>query len=338
MHSKFVAVLVLLVGLMAAPSTPATHPPSVADDDGFAFSLQATGDFAGNFEPCGCRIPAGGLPRRVGLAKAVLDATGGKAAVLQVDAGRLFAPDHGVGYVSVDDPKLKNEWTLRAADVAGIRAANAALYDLPYLTSQMEVDGYDARAKQYPILDRFISVNAVPASKSLRPFKPYVIEEVASERLGAKPLRVGFIGVTEMPKSGDRVGGYRILDPAKALAEHAKELRAKCDVLVVLAYMDKRSLQSMIEPAVPGVDVIVAANQFPPNKFEGDVDRPVYVFTANQAKGVDEVRFFAAAPGSPRPYGRLSMRHVVLDKGVPSEPAASAFTRDAVKAFRKLPE
>jgi hypothetical protein len=263
---------------------------------------------------------------------------GGKAAVLQVDAGRLFAPDSIPGAPLVDDPKVKNEWTLRAADLAGIRAANAALYDLPFLTSMMAVDGYEARARQYPILDRYVSVNAVPASKAVRAFKPYVIEEVASERLGAKPLRVGIIGVTELPKSGDRVGGYRILDPAKALAEHAKELRAKCDVLVVLAYMDKRAIQTTIEPAVPGVDFIVAAHQFPPNKFEGDVERPVYVFTANLAKGVDEVRFYPAAAGSAKPYGRLTMRHVQLDKGVPSEPAATAFTREAVKAFRKLPQ
>lgn len=255
-----------------------------------------------------------------------------------MDAGRLFAPDSIPGAPIVDDPKIKNEWTLRAADVAGIRAANAALYDLPFLTTMMSADGYDARVKQYPILDRFVSVNAVPVSKSVRPFKPYVIEEVASERLGGKPLRVGILGVTAMPKSGDRVGGYRILDPAKALAEHAKELRATCDILVVLAYMDKRALQRTIEPAAPGVDVIVAANQFPPNKFDGDVDRPVYVFTANQGKGVDEVRFFPAAPGAAKPFERVTLRHVQLDKGVPSEPAASAFTRDAVKAFRKLPQ
>jgi hypothetical protein len=50
MRSKLAAVLSLFVALVMAPSAPATP---VADDDGFAFSLQATGDFAGNFEPCG---------------------------------------------------------------------------------------------------------------------------------------------------------------------------------------------------------------------------------------------------------------------------------------------
>ena len=255
--------------------------------------------------------------------------------MLRVDAGRLFAPDAIPGAPIVDDPKVKHEWTLRAAEFAGLRAVNASVYDLPYLSGSMAVDGYEARAKQFPILERFVSVNAMPVSKSVRPFKPYVVEEISAERLGAKPLRVGIIGVTELPKSGDRVGAYRIVDPAKALAEHAKELRAKCDVLVVLAYMDRRELQTTVEPAVPGVDVIVAANQFAANKFEGDVDRPVYVFTANQGKGVDEVRLDPAGPGTQRPYGRLMLRHVVLDKRIPSEPAATAFTREAVKAFRK---
>lgn len=283
-------------------------------------------------------MPLGGLARRVGYAKSVETATGGKAAVLQVDAGRLFAPDQGAGAVSVDDPKLKNAWTLRAADLAGIRAANAAIYDLPYLTTMMAVDGYEKRVAEFPMLDRFVSVNAVPANKSLRPFKPYVIVEVAAVRLGAKPLRVGILGVTEMPKSGDRVGGYTILDPAKALAERARELVGKCDVLVVLAYMDRRALQTTIEPAVPGVDVVVAAHQFAPNKFEGDAERPVYVFTANQGKGVDEVRLYPAPAGAARPYGRITMRHVALNKDIPSEPAAQALVREAVKDFRKLPQ
>lgn len=251
-----------------------------------------------------------------------------------MDAGRLFASGTIPGAVIVDDAKLKNEWTLRAADVAAIRAANVAIYDLPFLTTVMAAKGFDARLAQYPILDRFVSANAVPADSSVRPFKPYVVEEVVSERLGAKPVRVGIIGVTELPKSGDRVGGYKVLDPAKALAERARELRPKCDVLVVLAYMDRRALAAL-EPMVPGVDVIVGAHQFAPNKFVGDAERPAYVYAANQAKGVDEVRFYPAQAGASVPYSRMTMRHVALDKGIPSEPETTAFVRDAIKAFRR---
>jgi hypothetical protein len=101
--------------------------------------------------------------------------------------------------------------------------------------------------------------------------------------------------------------------------------------------MDKRTVQSVVEPAVPGVDVVVAAHQFPPNKYAGDVDRPAYVFASNQARGVDEVRFYPAPPGVARPYGRLALRHVSLDRGIPSEPEATAFIRDAIKSFRRPP-
>lgn len=50
MRSKLLVVLFLFVALATPTSAPAA--PGV-DDDGFAFSLHATGDFAGNFEPCG---------------------------------------------------------------------------------------------------------------------------------------------------------------------------------------------------------------------------------------------------------------------------------------------
>jgi hypothetical protein len=49
MRSKLAAVLSLFVALASAPGAPAP----AAEDDGFALSIQATGDFTGNLEPCG---------------------------------------------------------------------------------------------------------------------------------------------------------------------------------------------------------------------------------------------------------------------------------------------
>src|SRR4051812_48635321 len=117
------AAIALAVASLA-PARAQTPKTTLADvtgaDDGYAISIEATGDFAGNFEPCGCKVPLGGLSRRAGYAKAVADQTGGKAAVVQVDAGRLFAGVPGPGYARVDDLKTKNEWVLRASDAINL--------------------------------------------------------------------------------------------------------------------------------------------------------------------------------------------------------------------------
>jgi hypothetical protein len=42
-----------LAAAVTAPSFARVPESAVGVDDGFALSLQATGDFTGNFEPCG---------------------------------------------------------------------------------------------------------------------------------------------------------------------------------------------------------------------------------------------------------------------------------------------
>jgi 2',3'-cyclic-nucleotide 2'-phosphodiesterase (5'-nucleotidase family) len=211
-------------------------------------------------------------------------------------------------------------------------------YDLAFLSTMMASKGYEARAKQFPALERMVSANVVPASDAVRAFKPYVVEEVQAERFGATPFRVGIIGVTDAPKGGATVSGYKLIDPATAVQQHYRALRETCDAVVVLAYMDRRALQA-IEPAVPGVDAFVAAHAFPVQRYDGDVETPAYVFAATQGKAVGELRFYplAAASGSKR-YGRLTMRTVSLDRDVPNAPIALQLTRDALKAFRRLPQ
>jgi 2',3'-cyclic-nucleotide 2'-phosphodiesterase (5'-nucleotidase family) len=280
-------------------------------------------------------VPLGGLARRAGYAKSVEAAAGGKAAVLQVDAGRFFAGEPPAGYARVDDLAIKNEWALKAADALAFGAINVTAYDLAFLSKVMEADGYDARLAAHTSLARLVSANVVPADAKHRAFRPYTIVEVASERFGAKPLRVGLLGVAEVPKTGADVAGYKVTDPFAAIKKYAAEVRAKSDVLVVLAYLDKTALRG-VEPAAGAVDVIVTAHQNPVEKFSGPVDAPATLVTANETKAVSELRLYpSTAPGTKR-VARLSVRYVMLTSDVPDDPAARTLTLDAVKAFRKL--
>lgn len=323
-----------VVAALAVPNRVGAEGPAAGTDDGFGLAIHATGDFVGSFEPCGCKVPIGGYPRRAGYADMVAALTGGEATVVQVDAGRMLAPEQGLGYVSVDDTKLKNEWVLRAAAAIDMAAANVAIYDLPFLATLMHERDF-ANAKTFPILERYVSANIVPADATMHAFKPFVVEEVRAPRFGDKPLRVGIIGVTEVPRGSQTLNGYKILDPFEALGKHGVELRKQCDVMVVLAYMDRNAVRK-VEPALPGVDVVVVAHQFPLFKFSGPADTPVYLFADTLAKAVAEVRLYPADAGGSRRFGKASVRNTELTGDVESNSAASELIKTAIKQFRKM--
>lgn len=334
------AIVLAASGIMPGASGAQTVPKTtLADmtgpDDGFGLSIQCSGDFAGKFQPCGCKVPLGGFPRRAGYAKAVEALTGGKAAVLQLDAGRIFAGEAANGFAAPGDIAVQNEWVLRAAEELNLAAANVSAYDLAFLSKLMEANGYEARLTAHPVLGRFVSANVVPASARQRAFAPYLVTEVKSERFGAKPLRIGLLGVTEVPKSGATVSGYTITDPYAAIKKYAPEVRAKCDLFVILAYLDKKALAG-VEPAAGGVDGIVVAHQFPPSTFDGVAQFPVYAFAVNETKAVVEVRLYPAPPNQPQRVSRLALRYVLMNGLVPDDPAAATLMNDALRAYRKF--
>jgi hypothetical protein len=277
----------------------------------------------------------GGIGWRSGYAKAVVEKTGGKVAVLQVDAGHLFETGSRPGLVLVDNAEVKNEWVLRACDVLGFRAANVTGADLSFLAKFTETAGYEDRVRQYPALTRFVSANVVPEDAKHVAFKPYVIEEVASERFGSSPLRVGILGVTYTTKNDASIHGYKLTDPMAAIRKYAREVRAKSDVFVILAYLDKNALRG-VEPAagVP-VDAIVASYEWPLQLLDRMVDAPVYTYPPSETKAISEIRFYPPANGEQKRYGKIRSRYVVLTDAIPVDPVADKLTWDAAKQYRK---
>ncbi len=319
----------------AQTKTMTTLEEVMGVDDGYGISIQTAADVTGNIEPCGCKVPLGGIPRRIGYAKALEAQTGGKAVVLQLDAGRMFSRDTTPGLVLVDDFAVKNEWLLRAAEAVNLRAVNVTAYDLAALAPYTASNGYESRAKQHPALDRLVSANVVPTDAKMHAFKPYVIEEVTSPRFGAKPVRVGILGVTEVPTAGPSVEGYTIGDPIAAIKKYAPEVRSRSDVFLILAYVDMTTLRG-IEPVAPGIDAVVAAHQHATRKFDGPVDAPATVYAPNQGRSISELRFYPAPEGQPKRYSKMAARYIAISPLIPEEPAALQFTRDALKAYRKV--
>lgn len=296
--------------------------PVVGSDSGFAFAIHAVADYAGSLDPCGCKVPLGGVARRAGYRKDVEQAFAG-APVVPVDAGHMFTSDTSPAEPITGDPAIRNEWVLKALEYVGVRAANVSPYDLPYLATIMKSEGFQARAKAYPAIASFVSANVTPAGPGLQPFAPGFVVEVAG-RKADKPIRVAFVGVTAIPKQGATIAGYTIADPVVALRKVVAEMRAKSDVVVLLAYMNKNEIRR-VQNGVPGIDVVIAADRYPRAKLSGDLELPATVTVATDGRYVTDLRLHV---GPDRRAVRLEQRTVPLDDQVSDDRAAARLANE----------
>lgn len=278
----------------------------------------------------------GGLARRVSYANALKSQVKGEVPVLQLDAGHMFSDEFNYKGV-VDDIRAKNVWLMQAYDRYHVTAANVSLRDLPFLGELMTTAARKANGKKYPFLDRIVSANAVPASKDVQPFKPYVIEEVKGARLGSKPVRVGVVGVTEKaPNVGAPLGGYAISDPVEAVKRVVPELRKKVDLVVVLAYVDRETAKKIGSEA-PGIDLVLAAHQFPLYNTVDEAGDAVVAMVSSQTKWLGEIRLYTSNDKQGQRITNYVHRDVPLDQSVPDDPEAAKLVKDAHAAFTKTP-
>lgn len=276
----------------------------------------------------------GGLARRVGYEKALSKHVGGEVPVLHLDAGHMFT-DQLQSTGIMDDPRVKNEWMLRAYDAFGVAAANVSSRDLPYLSEVMAVDVHKANVKKFPMLSRLVSANVAPANGTVAPFEPYRIAEVSGGRVGAKPIRVGILGVTAKPKGAPAAGSpYTIADPVEAARKYVPELRAKCDLLVILAYTD-RETANRIGNETKEVDLVLAAHQFPIQNGVDEAGDAVVAYIANETRWIGEIRLYREEGAKEGPIASYFHRNVPLDRQIPDDPAAAKMVTEAREKFSR---
>jgi 2',3'-cyclic-nucleotide 2'-phosphodiesterase (5'-nucleotidase family) len=277
----------------------------------------------------------GGLARRVGYEKALHKQVNGEVPVLQLDAGHMFSDE--LKYQGImDDVREKNAWMLRAFDTFHVAAANVSPRDLPYLGELMASGEHAANAKKYPMLNRMISANVVPASPAVAAFKPYVIEEVKGKRIGAKPLRVAILGLSEVPRANSATGGYTVTDPVEAAKKLLPELRKKADLVIVLVYSD-RDVAKRIGMEAPGIDLILAAHGFPLYNTVDEAGDAVVAMVSSQTKWLGEIRLYRAPESKTMAITNYIHRDVALDAAIPDDPDAVKVVTDARAAFSKAP-
>ncbi len=278
----------------------------------------------------------GGLARRVSYEKALLGQPGDSIAVLQVDAGNFLSDDLSLPAMAAE-ARTKNEWVLKSFDQFKFGAANASHRDLPYLAELMKKSAHAENVKRFPFLNRIVSANVVPASPDVVAFKPFLIEELKGGRLGAKPLRVGIVGVNELQgAAGSVVAGYKILDPIETLKTLLPDLRKKVDLIVVLAYATREDAKKL-GAQTTGIDLVLAAHQLPLFNAVDEAGDAVVGYVANQTKWLGEFRLYRAADSKDTAISSYIHRDVPLDNALPDDPIAAKVVADARAAFSKQP-
>jgi len=336
------AALALLAGLLpslscqngsaagdANPGTAAMSPEFAArlgQDDGFAISLLFGADVQGNLKDCGCpKHPQGGIAWRMGYAEG-LKKLAPDAAIVQLDAGRMFA--NSVGYIQPYD-RVRNEWMLRAYGEAGFAAANASYFDVQMLAELLHKPEFDTKRQTFPFLNRIVSANIRPTKPELTPLPAYVIETVESKRL-PKPVRLGITGVTMAnPNPGAETLNFAIEDPAEALKRVLPELRTKADFVIVMSYGPEAQTDKITK--VPGIDLVVVANNSGAMYLQVQkVNDVSVVYAFSQTKLLGDLRLYYTPEGQISQM-RLSMPS--LDKDIPKDQRWEQMVADAQKAI-----
>jgi 2',3'-cyclic-nucleotide 2'-phosphodiesterase (5'-nucleotidase family) len=181
-------------------------------------ALYYSGEIQGNYRPCGCKAgPAGGLARRAGMVSSCSAKTSIPA--INVDLGNYFQSP---------GPYADRVNTLMIESLATLpmRIMNLGSEDLIWWKQLSSLELPETR---------FISTNLVPRRAGLPPPERYAITQLDPAETGlARPLRIGFLGITE-PRLVKPNSGFRALDPVKAIAEVREEIISQVDFLVVLA-------------------------------------------------------------------------------------------------------
>jgi 2',3'-cyclic-nucleotide 2'-phosphodiesterase (5'-nucleotidase family) len=189
-------------------------------DDKPALVVHFVGEMHGSLETCGWKGPGfGGLARRVSYIKLFKEKFNNVPTLL-VDSGNVFAEDrtkHGETRV---DGVAKNEWMLKAQDQFRVDVVNLSAGDIGYLAKSLTKSEFARRGESQPVFKRFISANIKSEAKDFTNPPPFMVREVPQVN-SAKPVRVAFIGLSEIAPTTDRIG--------KACGSGSETKRRDCD-------------------------------------------------------------------------------------------------------------
>jgi 5'-nucleotidase / UDP-sugar diphosphatase len=280
------AVLAAALAVSAAAQTPpAVVPRSLEIPPGTLLpagkpadlELLATGDVIGYIQTCGCKLtPAGGLSRRSWLVSQIRTDFPGVPIVL-LDTGNFS-----------DNPtpggELRTRMLLETMAKLGTKVAGIGDREL--------VLGYDELMKHLAGIDiKFISTNIVKDGTTEPVFAPYAVVEAPGR--DGKPIRIGVLDVVRYNPSWQKAGpdgsNLVVAMPGTMLAKYLPEVRAKSDVVVVMAALAKDDAAALASH-LQGVDLMLVAYGGVYSTVEEKSGSVRMLYLGNQGKRVAENR------------------------------------------------
>lgn len=251
----------VLGGAEAPPSTQPHSPAYVAPEAPWKPDVRLVyeSDTRAYYRPCGCnQNSAGGLSRRASLLR---DLRAQPAPVLVCTAGDFY------GTADVFN-EAKSRFVARMMEFFEYDAIGVGEMDLNFGLATLVAD---ARAFRLPVVCANLVTNvdslrvrsdgpaAAAANRRNLAFPPYLVVTRGGTRYGF----VGLLSPATQVQPAERTHGipavavdYSLDDPFAAAKAIVPELRASCDVLIVLAHMSDTDAAQLVEK-VPGIDLVV---------------------------------------------------------------------------------
>ena len=166
----------------------------------------------------------------------------------------------------------------------GYKAINIGERDLT-----LGYDDFVKRTEGLPM--KFISTNIVKQGTKDPAFAPSTIVEVKGA--SGSPVRVGILGVDRYnpvwQKAGPAGTNISLAPPAAMIAAYLPELRAKSDVVVLLASMSKEDAHELVKP-FQDIDLVLGAYGGVVSTVDEAEGRVRIYYTGNQGKRIGESR------------------------------------------------
>ncbi|KUK93824.1 MAG: Conserved uncharacterized protein [Marinimicrobia bacterium 46_43] len=223
---KLIFLLIIFGGIISCTNNPSSKENTV--------KIIISGNSRAELEPCGCRIPAGGLPRRMGFIYS-MEKSGEN--ILKLEAGNWLFPSYN--FPAPDAWKKTSDLLAEAYGEAQFDAIHVGISDLAYGFEYL----LDLQKKYHlPLL----STNLLNDSGDgvFRPFYLFTVDG----------FRLAVLGVTYL--TDDQASRFKALHPEDAIRKQLPKLRKEADFILLLADMPVEKTEALGE-AIPEIDFIV---------------------------------------------------------------------------------
>ncbi|MBN1883791.1 MAG: hypothetical protein JW885_16635 [Deltaproteobacteria bacterium] len=229
------------------------------------------------------------------------DMENGYENVIVVDAGNFLFRRTGLFPTSEEEDKIAAGLVSRGFFEMGYDVVNVGPNDLA-----AGLDFLTALQHEYSL--PLVSANLLSADTFMPAFEPYTIVEIGG-------VSVGFIGVMGEGASGAHdFDTFIITDPASAAETAIEMIEGQCDLVVLLAAMDRQDVYGLADE-VDGIDLIITTSEPQPLPVPMAAGDAVMVSADEKGKRIARVTIRMAADGPADfetemiPAGSLVPRH-----------------------------